>query len=72
VWFKSTLIQIYQFTEPAQPALPHEPEPNPLSYMEQLRQRNIADARAGKCVDMNDLLRSIPKPRPPRKPSWDR
>jgi hypothetical protein len=72
VWFKSTLIQIYQFAEPAQPALPPETAPEPLSHLQQLRQRNIADARAGKCVDMNDLLRSVPKPRPPKKPSWER
>jgi hypothetical protein len=68
VWFKNDLIRIYQLASP--PALKAEPEP--LTHLEQLRQRNLDDERAGKCITMNTLLRSIPKPRPPRRPSWAR
>jgi hypothetical protein len=53
---------------PVAPKPKPEPEPKPLSHM----QRALNDVRAGKAIDMNDLLRSIPKPKPPRKPSWER
>jgi hypothetical protein len=43
-----------------------------MTWLEQMRQRNIDDARAGKCIEMNALARSVPRPKPPRKPSWER
>lgn len=41
-------------------------EPTPEPEPRKLRQSE----RPG--VDMNDMLRSIPKPKPPRRPSWAR
>ena len=51
-----------------------KPEPVPAYETEMQRLQRLArdDVRAGRAIDMNDLLRSIPKPKPPRKPSWER
>jgi hypothetical protein len=43
-----------------------EPPPAPEPEPRKLRQSEQPG------IDMNDMLRSIPKPRPPRKPSWER
>jgi hypothetical protein len=69
MWTRAELIQLILDRERK---LDAPSPPKPFEYMEQLRQRNLADECAGKCVTMNTLLRSIPKPRPPRRPSWDR
>jgi hypothetical protein len=54
------LLQDYRPKAKAPEPAPDELEPRALRQSE----------RAG--VDMNDMLRSIPKPKPPRKPSWER
>ena len=74
MWTKAELIQLIIDRERKvdAPSPPPSPKTEPLSYLEQLRQRALADEREGKCITMNTLLWSIPKPRPPRKPSWSR
>ena len=49
-----------------------QPEPAPANetYTERLYRLAREDAAAGRSISMNDMLRSIPKPKPPRKPSW--
>ena len=42
------------------------------TYLEMLQRRTREDVAAGRAISMNDMLRSIPPRRPPRKPSWDR
>ena len=66
MWTRAELIQLILDRERKADA---PPQPEPLNTMEQMRQRNLADARAGKCITMNALARSVPRPRPPRKPS---
>ena len=44
------------------------PEPPPATEPEPRKLRQSEQPG----IDMNDMLRSIPKPRPPRKPSWER
>ena len=58
------LLDIFQASErkDVSPEPPSRPEPEPR----QLRQSEQPG------INMNDMLRSIPKPRPPRKPSWER
>jgi hypothetical protein len=55
MWTRAELIQLILDRERKADA---PPQPEPLKTMEQMRQRNLADARAGKCITMNALARS--------------
>ena len=72
MWTRAELIQFLIARERKVDVPSPAPKTEPLSYMEQLHQHALDDVRAGRAVNMNDLLRSIPKPRLPRKPSWSR
>lgn len=37
-----------------------------------MTEKALRDEADGKSVTMNTMLRSNPKPKPPRRPSWDR
>ena len=54
------------------PAPARQPEPVPANetHVERLQRLAREDAAEGRAVSMNDMLRSIPKPNPPRRPSW--
>jgi hypothetical protein len=54
-----------------EPVLKPEPVPACETEMQRLQRFARDDVRAGRAVGMNDMLRSIPRTKPPRKPSWD-
>lgn len=64
-----------QAEAPVEPE-PVEPEPEPPAAsetnMERWQRLALESEQRGESVTMNSLLRSIPRPKPPRKPSWDR
>ena len=64
MWTKNELIELLHDRDRKVDATPE-----PIGYLEVMRQRALADERAGRCIVMRD-----PKirPRPPRKPSWER
>lgn len=70
MWTKAELIQLILNREADAPASKPEPEPGPPreTYLEWLRRRALEDEAAGRAITMNTLRRSVPKPRPPRKP----
>lgn len=53
------------------PSRPKPPPPNE-TYQQMLLRRHREDVAAGRAIDMRAMGLSIPKPKPPRKPSWDR
>ena len=67
MWTKAELIQFIINRERKVDA--PAPQPEPLPYLEQLRQRALQDERDGKCVVMRN---PGVKPKPPRRPSWAR
>jgi hypothetical protein len=71
------LIEVFQFIEPsAAPEAEGEPESAPRAEPTKAKPapgtqawyKSLPPPARNQGVDMNDLLRSIPKPRPPRKP----
>ena len=77
-WFKSTLIEVFWFSEPsavpeaegrAAPAPAPPPEPAPKAKAgSQAWYVQLPPPKADLGISMNDMLRSIPPPRPPRRP----
>ena len=75
-WFKSTLIEVFWFSEPS--AVPEaegraEPEPAPKAKAKakagsQAWYVQLLPPKADLAISMNDMIRSIPPPRPPRRP----
>ena len=57
----------------APPPEPPEPAPRPkFKSGTQEWYRQLPPPKTNDGVSMNKLARSVPKPRPPRKPSWER
>jgi hypothetical protein len=73
MWTKAELFGFIANRERKADA-PPEPEPSgPVpGSMEWHRARILKDVAEGKAISMNDLARSVPKPKPPKRPSWER
>lgn len=72
MWTKAELFGFITDREHKADAPSPAPAKSEETYREMLLRRNREEVAAGKAVSMNDLLRSIPKPKLPRRPSWDR
>jgi hypothetical protein len=55
---------------PEQPEFKPESVPPNETHEQMLKRRMRNDVDAGRSITMNEIARSVPKPRPPRKPSW--
>ena len=68
------LLDVFQAFERSDAPSTPEPEPEPAPKVSRFKPgtqewfRQLAPSRTDRGVDMNDMLRSIPKPKPPRRP----